>query len=93
MTQTAAAKETNIPVDETIDLGSALLVAEGEGGGYELVAVVSTIREAREFADQDFENRMVEINKGVEPMYPARYAIWTRGHQGKYRIVSTFQAD
>jgi hypothetical protein len=92
MTQATATKKTTTPIDETIDLGFALLIAEGEGG-YEPVAVVSTIREAREFADQDFENRMVEINKGAEPMYPARYAIWTRGDQGKYRVVSTFEAD
>jgi hypothetical protein len=34
MTQAAAAKRTNTPVEETADLGFALLIAEGEGGGY-----------------------------------------------------------
>jgi hypothetical protein len=55
--------------------------------------VVSTVREDREFADQDFEKRMAETNKGTEPMYPARYAIWTRGDRGVYRVVTTFEAD
>ena len=93
MPQTTAKKMTSTPIDETADLGFALLVAEGEEGGYEPVAMVSTIREAREIADNDFEIRMVAINKGAEPMYPARYAVWKQGERGTYRIVSTFEAD
>jgi hypothetical protein len=93
MTRTTAAKRTSTPVDETVDLGFALLIAEGAAGGYEPVAVVSTVREAREFAGRDFEERLREADKGAEPMYPARYAIWTRGGQGKYRTITTFEAN
>jgi hypothetical protein len=60
MTQPAAVETASTTVDETADLGFVLLIAEGEGGGYEPVAVVGTIRDAREFADQDFETRMVK---------------------------------
>jgi hypothetical protein len=88
------AKKTTTPVDENMELGfGAMLLAEGEGGAYEPVGIVSTVSEAREIADGDFENRMVAIEKGAEPMYPTRYVVWVRGDRGMYRTIITFEAD
>jgi hypothetical protein len=93
MTQTIT-NQTTTPVDENKELGfGAMLLAEGEDGGYEPVGVVSTISEAREIADGHFETRLVEIEKGKEPMYPARYVVWVRGDRGMYRTIFTFEAD
>jgi hypothetical protein len=93
MPQTST-KQMTTPVDENKELGfGAMLLAEGEDGGYEPVAVVSTISEAREIADGHLEIRLIEIEKGKDPMYPARYVVWVRGDRGLYRNVFTFEAD
>jgi hypothetical protein len=94
MTKTTAIKQSATPIDETAELGfGAILVAEGEGGGYEPIGIVSTVREARQIADEDLEIRMEDITKGAEPMYPAHYAVWTRSDRGAYRVIATFEAD
>jgi hypothetical protein len=68
-------------------LDSGLLVAEAEEGGYEPVALVSTINEALELADANFRPRMKEFEGGRETMCPARYAVWARGHDGAFERV------
>jgi hypothetical protein len=93
MTQTTE-NQTTAPVDENAELGfGAMLLAEGEGGGYEPIGIVSTISEARDIADADFENRMAACAKGEEPLYPARYVVWARGDRGTYRTILAFEAD
>jgi hypothetical protein len=94
MTPTAAENQTSAPIDETIELEfGTMLVAESEDGGYEPVAMVITIREARELADEDLQIRMSELEKGGQPMCPARYVVWARRDQGTYRTITTFEAD
>jgi hypothetical protein len=93
MTPTAAANQTSIPVDETTELGfGTMLVAESDEGGYEPVVMVSTIREARYFAEENLRIRMSELESGGQPMCPARYVVWGRGDFGTYRIISTIEA-
>jgi hypothetical protein len=68
-------------------LDSGLLVAEAEVGGYEPVALVSTINEALELADTNFRRRLKEFEQGRETMCPARYAVWARGFDGAFERV------
>ena len=80
---------STIPACNDFDrqLDSGLLVAEAETGGYEPVALVSTINEALELADTNFRHRLKEFEGGRETMCPARYAVWTRGSDGTFKRV------
>jgi hypothetical protein len=93
MKHTAAVNQTAKPIDENTDLGFGLLIAEAEGSGYEPVTMVSTIRDAGQIVEQDLRNRMSELERGGEPMCPARYAVWKQGERGNYRIVSTIETN
>jgi len=93
MKQAAATTADEKPVDENATLALGLLVAEAEDGSYEPVAMVSTIREAREVAGQNFRNRMIENENGGDPLYPARYAVWQQSREGGYRIVSAIETN
>ena len=73
------------------DLDSALLIAESEDGGYQPVSAVSTINEAIEIAEADFERQKEELDRGEEPTCPARYVVWARGFDGAYRNVHEFE--
>ena len=74
------------PIDEEAELGyGAILVAESKDGSYEPVTMVSTIREARELAAENFRYR------GMARMCPVRYVIWQRGPEGTYRVTNTFE--
>ena len=53
-----------IPLQSDTDLGLAMLIAEGEDGGHEPVAVVATIREARGVASSDLRDRMRRMDQG-----------------------------
>lgn len=75
-------------ITETTDLGTGLLVAESEDGAYQPVGAVATIREAREIAASDKRGRVLRLNKGSEPMCPARYMVWARGDSGEFAIVA-----
>lgn len=68
-------------------LDSGLLVAEAEDGGYEPIALVSTINEALELADDNFRRRLKEFEGGRETMCPARYAVWARGFERAFERV------
>ena len=62
-----------------------MLVAEDEEGGYEPIAVTSTLNEAYELAASDMARRMNQLNQGNDPgLCPARYALWVRGPRGEY---------
>jgi hypothetical protein len=85
--------QTTTPIDEQDELGfGTMLVAESDEGGYEPVAMVSTIREARELADENLRIRMSELENGGQPMCPVRYVVWGRGDFGTYRIICTIEA-
>ena len=63
-----------------------MLVAEDEEGGYEPIAVTSTLNEAYELAASDMALRMKKLNQGNDPgLCPARYALWVRGQMGRIR--------
>lgn len=79
-------------IGETTELGIALLIAESEDGTYQPVATVSTIREGREFATSDMRSRMQELERGADPMCPARYLIWARNRSGEYATVTVIEA-
>ena len=67
------------------DLGLAMLIAEDDEGGYEPIAVTSTLNEAYELAASDMARRINQLNRGNEPGFcPARYALWLRGQRGEY---------
>jgi hypothetical protein len=77
--------------DET-DLGQAMLIAESEDGDYEPIAIVSTIREARELARDDFRNRMKRVERDDTPPCPYTYKVWARGIDGEHRIACQISA-
>ncbi len=82
-----------IPLQPDTDLGLAMLIAEGEDGQHEPVAVVGTISEAREVVKSDFRDRMRRLEKGEEAgLCPATYTLWARGVDGSYRKAFTFDA-
>ena len=93
MTPTTAAKQTHIGIDEDKELGfGTMLIAESEDGGYEPVATVSTIREARELAAENVRIRRNELESNEEPFCPAQYRVWGRVHRGNYRVICTIDA-
>jgi hypothetical protein len=87
------AKEQKRTIAETADLGSALLIAESEDGRYEPVSTVGTIREAVEIARANLDRRMTELERGGEPMCPARYIVWARNADGDYRNIHEIEAE
>ena len=76
-----------IPLQPDTDLGLAMLIAEGEDGGHEPVAVVATIREARGVASSDLRDRMRRMDQGDDCLCPEVYKLWARGVGGSYRLV------
>jgi hypothetical protein len=76
-----------IPLQSDTDLGLAMLIAEGEDGGHEPVAVVATIREARGVASSDLRDRMRRMDQGDDCLCPEAYKLWARGVGGSYRLV------
>lgn len=86
------ANEQKRTIAETADLGIGMLIAETEGGTYQPVAAVATISEAREMASHDFRRRMKELDRGGEPVCPARYTVWARNVDGDYRNVHEIEA-
>ena len=91
MNQLIADVNANQPLDETAELGfGTLLVAEDEEGGYEPVGVVSTVREAREIAIEDFRFRMADVENGKDRLCPYRYAIWVRRLAG-YAVLTVIE--
>jgi hypothetical protein len=75
-------------IDERTELRMGMLVAESDTGGYEPVAAVINVREAREIAAYNFRRRMADLQNGREPMCPERYVLWSQGSEGEYRIVA-----
>ena len=64
------------------DLGLAMLVAEDEEGGYEPVAVASTLSEAYELAASDIVLRMKKLNgqrPGALPGTVCSLGAWPTG--------------
>ena len=75
------------------ELGSALLIAQSEDGAYEPVSVVSTINEAIEIAQGNFQRRLKDLDRGGASMCPARYVVWVRNLDGDYEVVSEIEPD
>ena len=93
MKQLTEEANANQAVDENVELGfGSLLVAEDDEGGYEPVAVVSTLREARELAAEDFRFRLADVESGNSPLCPDRYAIWVRRSAG-YTVLTAIEPD
>ena len=92
MTQTTPRPANDAPaLDENAELGfGAMLVAETADGSYGPVSTVSTIREAREIAAQNFRTRVRELEAGNDPICPDRYVVWSQSFAG-YRIICTIQ--
>ena len=77
-----------IPLQPDTDLGLAMLIAEDDEGNHEPVAVVSTIREARELAESDQRERMGRLELGDDAgLCPVLYRVWARGIGGSYRLA------
>ena len=92
MTQTKPVPKNAAPaLDENAELGfGALLVAEAEDGSYEPVSVVSTIKEARFMAGENFRSRMIAVENADSPMCPDVYKVWIHGMHG-YRVISEIE--
>jgi hypothetical protein len=84
-----------IKLQPDTELGLAMLIAEGDDGQHEPVAVVGTINEARETAQSDFCERMRRLELGADAgLCPAVYKLWARGVDGDYRLACEIvQAD
>ena len=77
-----------VPLQPDTDLGLAMLIAESEDGQHEPVAVVGTIREAREAAESDLRSRMRRLERDEDAgLCPALYKLWARGVDGSYHIA------
>ena len=93
MNQRAEKANGNTAMDESAELGfGTLLVAEDEAGGYEPVALVSTLREARELAVEDFCFRLANVESGNGTLCPARYAIWVR-RSASYTVLTAIKPE
>jgi hypothetical protein len=77
-----------IPLQPDTDLGLAMLIAEGDDGQHEPVAVVGTINEAREAAESDLRGRMRRLELGEDAgLCPTLYKVWARGVDGSYCLA------
>ena len=72
-------------------LGFAMLIAESEEGAYQPVAVVGSIREARELAGLDLKNRMRSLEDGGSPMCVYCYKVWGQDEHGGYGLVEEIE--
>ncbi len=80
-------------IDETTDLGMAMLIVESDDGNYQPVRNVSTIREARELAGEDVRFRMRRLEQGADPLCPSRYRVWAQDASGEYATVAEIDAN
>jgi hypothetical protein len=79
----------NIGLDENAELGyGCLLVAEDEAGGYEPVALVSTLREARDWLPKIFDSGS-RMSRTDAPFARPAYATWVRRSCGYMVLTST----
>lgn len=77
-------------IEETTELSDAFLIAEFDGGRYEPLGGVISLREAKEFADNDMRCRMRDLEAGGEPACPDGYVVWARGIDGVYQVADRF---
>jgi hypothetical protein len=76
------------PLQPDTDLGLAMLIAEGDDGQHQPLAVVGSISEGREAANADFRDRLRLTELGEDAgLCPVRYKIWARGLGGSYCIA------
>lgn len=71
-----------------------MLIAESEDGQYLPIGIVSTLREAREFARDDFGRRTQLVENGGSPFCPSAYSVWaqtTAGYQRVFQITDPLQ--
>jgi hypothetical protein len=92
MTHTATQNKSNngfaIPLQPDTDLGLAMLIAEGQKGHHEPVAVANSINEAKKIADIDLRSRMRRLEGGEDAGFcPSTYKLWARGIDGDYRLA------
>ncbi len=81
-----------IPLQPDTELGLAVLIAEDEEGHYEPVAVVVSIAEAREIAENDLRNRMCRLEREEDPgLCPYTYKLWARGVEGSYLLAADLE--
>jgi hypothetical protein len=79
-----------IEIKPDTELGQAMLIAEDEEGHSEPVAVVASINEAREIAEDDLHRRMGLLESDQDPgLCPYEYKVWARGLDGGYCIATT----
>lgn len=71
--------------------GMAVLVAEFDGGSYELISIVATQAEAGEIAGFDMDRRMRQLNADGEPASPAAYKLWSRGANGAFQVAAEIE--
>ena len=64
-----------------------MLIAEFGEGGYQPVAAVASINEAREISATDMRARILDVERGGEPACPERYVVWAQGTNGSYRQI------
>ncbi|MEO5923049.1 MAG: hypothetical protein ABIR70_04405 [Bryobacteraceae bacterium] len=72
-------------LEQTRDLGMAMLIAEFDDG-YAPVDIVGSLNEAREAAQADLKSRLAALATGNEPACPIMYAIWSRDDYGRLAL-------
>ena len=80
------ANAKSIQTEDDANLGIAMLIAELDGG-YQPVAAVGSINEAREMVASDIRVRAKDLERGGEPACPERYVVWAQGPDGSYLQV------
>lgn len=74
-------------LEQDVDLGIAMLIAESETGQYEPVGPVATIKEAIDTARDDFARRLDALDHNGDPMHVEVYKVWARNYDGDYAIA------
>ena len=79
-----------VEINDTTDIGLAILIAEDDAGSYLPVGSVSMIAEGRDIARRDLRSRMRKLEEGGEPFCPEICKVWMRGLDGDYTVAATF---
>ena len=82
-----------IPISETTELESGMLIIERDAASYVPLAAVATVSEARQLAQDDLHRRIRQLEQGHDMFYPVIYKVWARGLEGPYAVAAEFDSS
>ena len=88
---TAPTPGFSIPIVDDTELTEGLLAVEFHEGGYQPLASVISIAEARLLAEEDLRRRMRDLEAGGDPACPEQYVVWARGIGGAYQVAARLE--